>query len=249
MPVPPELLADLPPDPDLADVRTAVAALRQADAEGLDPSAVQEAVAHLRRVWQAVPNAFDATVVEHLRELTQAAAARRGDVSPEEVLRAVFGYPEFRPGQREIIDAVLAGRDCVGRHADRGRQVADLPDPGADPGRHDPRGLAADRPHEGPGRRARRGGDARRPSSTPASTPEDARRARRRLRRGEIELVYAAPEGLQASVALRARPRRPASDRRRRGALHQPVGARLPAGLPGARRASRPGSRACPCWR
>ena len=30
------------------------------------------------------------------------------------VLADVFGYPTFRPGQAEIIDAVLAGRDCIG---------------------------------------------------------------------------------------------------------------------------------------
>jgi ATP-dependent DNA helicase RecQ len=30
------------------------------------------------------------------------------------VLEAIFGYREFRPGQRRIIDAVLAGRDCIG---------------------------------------------------------------------------------------------------------------------------------------
>jgi ATP-dependent DNA helicase RecQ len=29
------------------------------------------------------------------------------------VLREVFGYPEFRPGQAEVIEAVLAGRDCI----------------------------------------------------------------------------------------------------------------------------------------
>ena len=34
--------------------------------------------------------------------------------SPQQVLESVFGYREFRPGQREIIDAVLAGRDCIG---------------------------------------------------------------------------------------------------------------------------------------
>ncbi len=33
--------------------------------------------------------------------------------SPEDILREVFGYSEFRPGQREVIDAVLAGRDCI----------------------------------------------------------------------------------------------------------------------------------------
>ncbi len=33
--------------------------------------------------------------------------------SPDNVLRDVFGYDSFRPGQREVIDAVLAGRDCI----------------------------------------------------------------------------------------------------------------------------------------
>jgi len=39
-------------------------------------------------------------------------SARYGD--PQQVLEAIFGYREFRPGQRRIIDAVLAGRDCIG---------------------------------------------------------------------------------------------------------------------------------------
>ncbi|MBL0169679.1 MAG: ATP-dependent DNA helicase RecQ [Gemmatimonadaceae bacterium] len=33
--------------------------------------------------------------------------------TPEDVLRDVFGFDEFRPGQREVIDAVLAGKDCI----------------------------------------------------------------------------------------------------------------------------------------
>ena len=33
--------------------------------------------------------------------------------TPESVLRDVFGFDEFRPGQREVIDAVLAGNDCI----------------------------------------------------------------------------------------------------------------------------------------
>jgi ATP-dependent DNA helicase RecQ len=32
---------------------------------------------------------------------------------PQTVLEDVFGYREFRPGQREVIDAVLSGRDCI----------------------------------------------------------------------------------------------------------------------------------------
>ncbi len=33
---------------------------------------------------------------------------------PQQVLESVYGYSTFRPGQREIIDAVLGGRDCIG---------------------------------------------------------------------------------------------------------------------------------------
>jgi ATP-dependent DNA helicase RecQ len=33
---------------------------------------------------------------------------------PQQVLETIFGYREFRPGQRRIIDAVLSGRDCIG---------------------------------------------------------------------------------------------------------------------------------------
>src|SRR3970282_1574836 len=31
----------------------------------------------------------------------------------DSVLKDVFGYQTFRPGQREVIEAVLAGRDCL----------------------------------------------------------------------------------------------------------------------------------------
>ncbi len=34
--------------------------------------------------------------------------------SPEEVLRAHFGFPAFRPGQLGIVEAAVAGRDAVG---------------------------------------------------------------------------------------------------------------------------------------
>ncbi len=39
--------------------------------------------------------------------------ARPVPTDPEAVLREVFGFDSFRPGQREIIDAVLAGEDCI----------------------------------------------------------------------------------------------------------------------------------------
>lgn len=33
--------------------------------------------------------------------------------TPESVLHEVFGFPGFRPGQQEVIEAVLAGKDCI----------------------------------------------------------------------------------------------------------------------------------------
>ncbi|MGV3707555.1 MAG: RecQ family ATP-dependent DNA helicase [Gemmatimonas sp.] len=33
--------------------------------------------------------------------------------TPEQVLHDVFGFSDFRPGQREVIEAVLAGKDCI----------------------------------------------------------------------------------------------------------------------------------------
>ena len=55
--------------------------------------------------------------------------------------------------------------------------------------------------------------------------------AHRQLRAGEFELVYAAPEGIDARRAA-AGLAGLATDRRGRGALHQPMGPRLPPGLP-----------------
>jgi ATP-dependent DNA helicase RecQ len=31
----------------------------------------------------------------------------------QQVLHDVFGYPTFRPGQAEVIEAILEGRDCI----------------------------------------------------------------------------------------------------------------------------------------
>ena len=39
---------------------------------------------------------------------------RRSGVDPVAVLRERFGYPGFRPGQEELVRAVLAGRDALG---------------------------------------------------------------------------------------------------------------------------------------
>ncbi|MGH7549723.1 MAG: RecQ family ATP-dependent DNA helicase, partial [Gemmatimonadota bacterium] len=39
--------------------------------------------------------------------------ARSAAESTDRVLSEVFGFERFRPGQREVVEAVLAGRDCI----------------------------------------------------------------------------------------------------------------------------------------
>ena len=34
-------------------------------------------------------------------------------MQPEKILKAWFGYDSFRPGQREVVDTILGGRDCL----------------------------------------------------------------------------------------------------------------------------------------
>ena len=34
-------------------------------------------------------------------------------MQPEKILKAWFGYDSFRPGQREVVDTILSGRDCL----------------------------------------------------------------------------------------------------------------------------------------
>jgi len=80
----------------------------------------------LRSLYRERPDLFNDRAVATLRllshELKKQPAARRGprtdlpaDVpSPESVLSSTFGFETFRAGQREILEAVLSGRDCVG---------------------------------------------------------------------------------------------------------------------------------------
>jgi ATP-dependent DNA helicase RecQ len=118
---------------------------------------------------------------------------------PERVLKDVFGFDSFRPGQREIIDAVAAGRDCIGVM---------------------PTGAGKSLTYQVPARML--GGttlvvsplialmkdqvDAAAENGLRATflnsslDPEERRRREEALKRGEYELVYAAPEGLEASV-------------------------------------------------
>ena len=151
----------------------------------------------LRARYRGTPEAFateDIAALKALADALQAAPDLRG------ALKATFGYSDFRPGQREIIEAVLAGRDVVGIM---------------------PTGAGKSLTYQLPARLL--GGvtlvvsplialmkdqvDALgevglRATFLNSSLDAEARRERiRALMNGEIELVYAAPEGLELYLA------------------------------------------------
>ena len=83
--------------------------------------AVAERLSELRQLYRRNSSAFSPDVLGMLREIAgvvgapaKASEPPAPSQAPEQVLKGVFGYDRFRPGQREIIDAVLAGQDCVG---------------------------------------------------------------------------------------------------------------------------------------
>jgi ATP-dependent DNA helicase RecQ len=116
-----------------ASLRAAVDALAAASSSAEESARARCArgLSELRSVWRQRPDLFDEDSIRALREIAAALRARpeaQGSLAlgsygeraralgaaPLEVLKATFGYDAFRAGQAEIIEAVLAGRDCVG---------------------------------------------------------------------------------------------------------------------------------------
>ena len=118
---------------------------------------------------------------------------------PQQVLETVFGYPSFRPGQREIIDAVLARRDCIGvMPTGAGKSLTfQLPAkilPGAVLVISPLISLMKDQVDA----LARLGFRATLLNSSIEF--EERRRRLAALKRGEVEILYVAPEGLEGSL-------------------------------------------------
>ena len=101
-----------------ASIRDAVAELRRLVAAGPSYQRQAEAkVAALRSVWRRSASPFltrpgGRSPQLGARPTPARQAAQLGDARA--VLEQVFGYRSFRPGQQDIIAAVLAGRDCIG---------------------------------------------------------------------------------------------------------------------------------------
>jgi len=118
---------------------------------------------------------------------------------PQQVLETIFGYRTFRPGQREIIDAVMGGQDCIGvMPTGAGKSLTfQLPArlmPGAVLVISPLISLMKDQVDA----LTRLGFRAAVLNST--IDFDERRRRLAQLRRGELELVYVAPEGLEGSL-------------------------------------------------
>jgi ATP-dependent DNA helicase RecQ len=160
-------------------------------------AACREGLERLRSRYRQEPGAFGPDAIAALKAL---AAELETVPDLRAALKATFGYGDFRPGQRKIIEAVLAGRDVVGIM---------------------PTGAGKSLTYQLPARLL--GGvtlvvsplislmkdqvDALteaglRATFLNSSLDADARRERiRALKSGELELVYAAPEGLELYLA------------------------------------------------
>ncbi len=74
-------------------------------------------LAALRVCYRANPALFTPECLELLQKAGDRVRIDRASQAAERalaVLHEIFGYPSFRAGQREIIEAVMSGRDCVG---------------------------------------------------------------------------------------------------------------------------------------
>jgi ATP-dependent DNA helicase RecQ len=156
----------------------------------------------LRAHYREAPLLFTAQTLTLLREAAERTtqAGLRGDPGRAlAALKDVFGYPAFRAGQLEIIRAVMAGRDCLGVM---------------------PTGAGKSVTYQIPARlmggltlvvsplislmkdQVDAMGEVGIRATFLNSSLEPAERSRRaaQLRAGEFEMLYAAPEGIDASV-------------------------------------------------
>ena len=186
-----------------AELNTAEEVLAEARELAEAPTtAIESTLNRLRQRYREAPLLFTPETLALLRSAsTRARESRIADSGGQAlaVLKEVFGYPSFRPGQLEIIEAMMAGRDCLAVM---------------------PTGAGKSVTYQIPARL--KGGvtlvvsplislmkdqvDAMGELGIRAtflnSSLDAAERSRRtaRLKAGEIELLYAAPEGLDASV-------------------------------------------------
>ena len=153
-----------------------------------------------------------------------------------DVLAERFGFASFRPGQQQVVEALLAGRSALavfptGAGKSLCYQLPALLLDGVTVVVSPLIALMKDQIDF----LTRQGVDAARLDSSLG--PDEARDVSERLRDGSLKLLYVAPERFNNErflAQLDADEDR--ALRRRRGALHLRVGPQLPARLPEARR-------------
>jgi ATP-dependent DNA helicase RecQ len=156
----------------------------------------------LRSCYREAPSLFTDVSLRILRQVADRTKQARADDNAGRALAAlteVFGYPAFRVGQLELIQAVMAGRDCLGVM---------------------PTGAGKSVTYQIPARlmggialvisplislmkdQVDSMGEVGIRATFLNSSLETAERSRReaQLRAGEFEMLYAAPEGIDASV-------------------------------------------------
>ena len=164
--------------------------------ESGERSACAQSLGALRERYRAQPGSFDPAAIATLREIAEALKAEP-DLRAR--LKSVFGFDAFRPGQEDVIRAVMAGRDCLAVM---------------------PTGAGKSLTYQLPARLL--GGttlvisplialmkdqvDGLQEAGLRATflnsslEPGERMERIRQLHRGEYELVYAAPEGIEQSV-------------------------------------------------
>ncbi len=182
------------PEPSVTNQIEQLSVLLAAD----QVAAAADLLVHLRRRWRHEPESFPSDVVLALQEHAAAVNAAQLD-EINQVLENTFGYSSFRPGQREIVEAAVLGQDCIGiMPTGAGKsltyQLAARVLGGTSLVISPLIALMKDQV------------DALDEMGVRAtflnSSLSSAERAKRttRMRDGHYELVYAAPEGLEASV-------------------------------------------------
>ncbi len=123
------------------------------------------------------------------------------DSSPAQILKKIFGYDDFKPFQKQVIDAVLAGRDCLAVLPTGGGkslcyQIPAILLPGITVVVSPLIALMRDQVTA----LVEAGVDAVFINST--LTVDDRREIEARVRQGKVKLVYAAPESLATDRLL-----------------------------------------------
>jgi ATP-dependent DNA helicase RecQ len=168
----------------------------------LPAAAVESKLQMLRLRYREAPSLFTPETLRLLREAAERVKQVRAGSCDERALatlKQVFGYPQFRSGQLEIIRAAMSGRDCLGVM---------------------PTGAGKSVTYQIPARlmggvtlvvsplislmkdQVDAMGEVGIRATFLNSSLDPAERSRReaRLRGGEFEMLYAAPEGIDTSV-------------------------------------------------